>query len=224
MARLARVVVPGYPHHVTQRGNRRQPTFFCDGDYGIYLDLMAQWCSAWAVEVWAYCLMPNHVHLIVVPESEEGLCRAIGEAHRRYTRHVNFREGWRGHLWQGRFASFVMEEAYLRLAVRYVEMNPVRARLVREAGRYRWSSAKAHLIGQDDGLVKVSPLLERYGDWRKVLGKEAGTDEVLKVFRSHERTGRVLGSEGFVAKVVRLVGREVRPGKPGRPQKHRTES
>ena len=96
MARLARVVVPGFPHHVTQRGNRRQLTFFCDGDYEIYLGLMAQWCWAWGVEVWAYCLMPNHVHLIVVPESEEGLCRAIGEAHRRYTRHVNFREGWRG--------------------------------------------------------------------------------------------------------------------------------
>jgi len=219
MARLARVVVPGFPHHVTQRGNRRQPTFFCDGDYEIYLDLMAQWCGAWGVEVWAYCLMPNHVHMIVVPESEEALCRAIGEAHRRYTRHVNFREGWRGHLWQGRFSSFVMEEAYLRSAVRYVEMNPARARLVREPGRYRWSSAKAHLTGQDDGLVKVKPLLQRYGDWRKVLGKEVGTDETSMVLRSHERTGRVLGAEGFVAKVARLVGREVRPGKPGRPRK-----
>ena len=224
MARLARVVVPGFPHHVTQRGNRRQLTFFCDGDYEIYLGLMAQWCGAWGVEVWAYCLMPNHVHLIVVPESEEGLCRAIGEAHRRYTRHVNFREGWRGHLWQGRFASFVMEEAYLRAAVRYVEMNPVRARLVREPGRYRWSSAKAHLAGQDDGLVKVSPLLKRFGDWRKVLGKDGGTDEALNVLRSHERTGRVLGTEGFFAKVARLVGREVRPGKPGRPRKHRADS
>jgi len=224
MARLARVVVPGYPHHVIQRGNRRQPTFFCDGDYEIYLDLMAQWCGAWDVEVWAYCLMPNHVHLIVVPESEEGLCRAIGEAHRRYTRHVNFREGWRGHLWQGRFASFVMEEVYLRAAVRYVEMNPVRARLVREPGRYRWSSVKAHLTGQDDGLVKVKPLLECYGDWRKVLGRAEGTDEALEELRRHERTGRVLGSEGFVAKVARLVGREVRPGRPGRPRKRRTDS
>jgi len=95
--------------------------------------------------------MPNHVHLIAVPASEEGLCRALGEAHRRYTRHVNFREGWRGHLWQGRFASFVMEESYLRGSVRHVEMNPVRARLVREPWRHRWSSAKAHLSGEDDG-------------------------------------------------------------------------
>ena len=112
-----------------------------------------------------------------------------------------------------------MEEAYLRSAVRYVEMNPVRARRVKEPWRYHWSSAKAHLTGQDDGLVKVKPLLERYGDWRKVLSKDGGQQESLELLRRHERTGRVLGSEGFVAKVVRLVGREVRPGKPGRPRK-----
>ena len=113
MARLARVVVPGMPHHVTQRGNRRQETFFCDDDYQAYLKLMGEWCSEHKVQVWAYCLMPNHVHLIVVPKSEDGLRRAIGEAHRRYTRRVNFREQWRGHLWQGRFASFVLDESYL---------------------------------------------------------------------------------------------------------------
>ena len=110
MARLARVVVPGVAHHVTQRGNRRQPTFFQEDDYRAYLDLLGQWCGRCGVEVWAYCLMPNHVHLIVVPESEDGLRRGLGEAHRRYTRRINFREGWRGHLWQGRFASFAMDE------------------------------------------------------------------------------------------------------------------
>ncbi len=102
MARIARVVVPGVPHHVTQRGNRRQKTFFSDEDYEVYIELMAEWCAARGVEVWAYCLMPNHVHLVAVPESEDGLRRAIGEAHRRYSRRVNFREGWRGHLWGGR--------------------------------------------------------------------------------------------------------------------------
>src|SRR5947209_4469298 len=113
MARLARVVVPGLPHHVTQRGNRRLQTFFSDEDYRAYLDLMAHWCTACRVEIWSYCLMPNHIHLIAVPDSENGLRRAIGEAHRRYTRRVNFRQRWRGHLWQGRFASFVMDEPYL---------------------------------------------------------------------------------------------------------------
>ncbi len=109
MAQVGRVAAPGLPHHVTQRGNRRQRTFFCDQDYESYLQLMAQFCKPQNVEVWAYCLMPNHVHLIAVPDSAKGLRRAIGEAHRRYTRMVNFREGWRGHLWQGRFASFVLD-------------------------------------------------------------------------------------------------------------------
>ena len=112
MPRIARVAAPGFPHHVTRRGNRRQRTFFCNRDYQTDLELMAQWCSRCGVEVWAYCLMPNHVHLIVVPESEDGLRRAIGEAHRRYTRHANFRKRWRGHLWQGRFASYVLDEPY----------------------------------------------------------------------------------------------------------------
>ena len=94
MARLARVVVPNRPHHITQRGNRRQQTFFCDDDYRAYLDLLVEWCAKREVRIWGYCLMPNHVHLIVVPPTAEALCPAIGEAHRRYTRRVNFREGY----------------------------------------------------------------------------------------------------------------------------------
>ena len=158
MARLARVVVPGLPHHITQRGNRRQQTFFCDEDYEYYLELMGQWCTVHQVEIWAYWLMPNHVHLIAVPRSPDGLRLAIGEVHRRYTRMVNFREGWRGHLWQGRFASFVLDEPYVLTAARYVELNPVRAGLVKAPSRYRWSSAAAHVRGKDDALVQVAPL------------------------------------------------------------------
>src|SRR5512139_2387395 len=101
MARIARVVVPGIPHHITQRGNRRLQTFFSDDDYRVYAGLMAVWCREFRVEVWAYCLMPNHVHMIAVPSTEDSLRRAIAEAHRRYTRMVNLREKWRGHLWQG---------------------------------------------------------------------------------------------------------------------------
>jgi putative transposase len=124
MARIARVIATGYPHHVTQRGNRRQRTFFNDEDYAVYLELLSEWTRKHDVEVWAYCLMPNHVHLIVVPGTQDGLARAIGEAHRRYTRRINFREGWKGHLWQERFSSFPMDENHLLTAVRYVEMNP----------------------------------------------------------------------------------------------------
>ena len=214
MARLARVVVPGMPHHVTQRGNRRQPTFFCEEDYGAYVQLMGQWCRERGVEVWAYCLMPNHVHLIAVPQSEDSLRRAIGEAHRRYTRGVNFREGWRGHLWQGRFASFVMDEPYLLAAARYVELNPVRAKLVVAPSEYRWSSARAHLKGKDDGLVRVAPLLELAGRWRRLLSG-AVSEEELKAFREHERTGRVLGDEEFQQRLEKQLGRVLRRKTPG---------
>jgi len=119
MARIARVIAEGHPHHVTRRGNRRQRTFFSDADYRAYLDLMAAWCVKKGVAIWAWCLMPNHVHLVVVPRTREGLARAVGEAHRRYTRRVNFRKGWRGYLWQGRFASYPMDTAYALAAARY---------------------------------------------------------------------------------------------------------
>ena len=113
MARIARIVVPKMPHHITQRGNRRQKAFFNEGDYREYIALMSASCNLHGVEIWAYCLMCNHVHLIAVPEKPESLRHAIGEAHRRYTRAINFRNKWRGHLWQERFASFPMDEKYL---------------------------------------------------------------------------------------------------------------
>ena len=154
MARIARVVAPGIPHHGTQRGNRRQATVFCPDDYQAYKTLMAQWCRSCEVEIWAYCLMPNHVHLIAVPKSADELRRAIGEAHRRYTRRVNFREGWRGHLWQGRFASCPLDGSYLLAATRYIEQNPIRAGLVDRPEGYLWSSASAHLSGKTMPLSK----------------------------------------------------------------------
>ena len=220
MARLARLVVPGMPHHVTQRGNRRQQTFFNDGDYAAYLELMAQWCRERSVEIWGYCLMPNHIHLIAVPSSEDGLRLAIGAAHERYTRRINFREKWRGYLWQGRFASFVMDEAYLLAAARYVELNPVRAGLVASAGDWPWSSARAHLAGRDDCLVKVAPLLAMIGDWDAFLNS-AVPEEELRDLRRHGRTGRPLGNETFVERLEKMVGRALRPQKRGPKPKQR---
>jgi putative transposase len=151
MARLARVVAPGLPHHVTQRGNRRQQTFFSDDDYATDTALLAEHCAAARAAVWAWCLMPNHVHLILVPPEADSLRASLGEAHRRYTRHVNSRAGWRGFLWQGRFASCPMDEAHLLTAARYVERNPVRAKLARRPRDWRWSSARAHLAGRATG-------------------------------------------------------------------------
>jgi putative transposase len=225
MPRTARIVVPGIPHHVTQRGNRRLPTFFCDDDYKRYLEIMAELCSQKQVEIWAYCLMPNHVHLIAVPETKESLAEAIGEAHRRYTWLINSHQGWSGYLWQGRFASFPMDEAYLYMAACYVELNPVRAGLVKEAWQYRWSSAAAHISGRDDTLVRVNPLLKMFGDWRKYLAKDITIEETEKIHQ-HIKTGIPLGDESFITALEERYEMDFRPSKrgPKGPWKHKKTS
>lgn len=214
MARLARVVAPGLPHHVTQRGNRRQQVFFGEEDYRLYRTLLAAGCRAAGVAVWAWCLMPNHVHLILVPAAPDGLRAALGEAHRRYTRHVNEREGWRGFLWQGRFASFPMDERYLLAAARHVELNPVRAGLARRPRDWRWSSARAHLDGRDDGVVAAGPLLDLVPDWRGFL-KAGLREEEREAIRGAERTGRPLGSAAFIEGLEERLDRPLARRKPG---------
>jgi putative transposase len=204
------VVAAGVPHHVVQRGNRRQPVFFSSADYKAYLRLMAAWCRQERVEIWAYCLMSNHVHLVAVPDNEPGLARAIGEAHRRYTVRVNQRDNWRGYLWQGRFSSYPMDEEYLLSAVRYIELNPVRAGLVEKAWLYPWSSATAHVRGRDDTLVKVKPLLGRVEDWREYLNTEPDSTDI-ELLRRHARSGRPLGSSEFVETLESATGRELAP-------------
>lgn len=215
MPRIARVVAPGVPHHVTQRGNRRQRTFFIVGDYRAYINLIAEWTERHSVEIWAYCLMPNHVHFIAVPASKDGLRRAFGEAHRRYTLMINKRMGWKGHLWQGRFSSCPMDGAHLQEAARYVELNPVSAGLVESAAVYPWSSAAFHLTGIEDPLVKSSMLPEILGDWTTLLAEEI-TEERKEVFRLHERTGRPIGSKAFLQTLENDAGRVLVKNKPGR--------
>ncbi len=166
--------------------------------------------------MWAYCLMPDHVHLIVVPSHADGLRAALGEAHRRYARRINSREDWRGHLWQGRFASFPMDEAHLLACARHVERNPVRAKLCRTPRAWRWSSARAHLAGKDDALVTVAPLLKRVPDWRAFL-LGALEDDALATIRAHSRTGHPLGNDRFFKSLAKTFGRDVKPRKPGRP-------
>ena len=217
MPRIARIIAPGIPHHVTQRGNRRMETFFRDEDYQAYLALMAEWCRKFNVTIWAYCLMPNHVHLIAVPETEEGLRLAIGEAHRRYSVMINRRQKWTGHLWQGRFSSFPMDETYLLAAVKYIEMNPVRANFAPDPYSWKWSSARAHADGKDDVLVKVSPLLEMVGYWRLFLS-DIDEEDADKI-RRHERTGRALGADSFLESLELSLMRTVKRQKAGRKKK-----
>ncbi len=138
--------------------------------------------------------MPNHVHVIAVPSTEQSLRLAIGEAHRRYTKRVNSRKGWTGYLWQGRFSSFPMDEQHLLAAARYVELNPVRARLAATPQDYRWSSSRAHLTGRDDELVTAAPLIRIVGDWKSFLSTPIDGNATDSL-RRHEHTGRPLGDE-----------------------------
>ncbi len=215
MVRIARAVVPGLPHHVTQRGNRRAPIFFDPGDQRTYLRILREQVDRHRVEIWAYCLMPNHVHLIATPQEERGLAKAFGEAHRRYTAYVNARQEWTGHLFQTRFASVVMDERHLLTAARYIALNPVRARLVTKAEDWPWSSARAHLAGHDDQLVSVAPLLSRVESFADTLDLEPADSEFASL-RAAEKTGRPLGSSSFVASLEEHLNRKLAPQRPGR--------
>jgi putative transposase len=215
MARLARLVLPGIPYHVTQRGNRRAQTFFHDSDYRLYRELLAEAAAKAGTEIWCYCLMPNHVHLIVVPSDEDGLRRTFADAHRRYTAFINLRSRWTGHLWQGRFGAVAMDEPHLGHAMRYVSLNPVRARLVERAQDWAWSSVRAHLAGKDDGMVRVAPALERYGSFADFLGEDDGSGEAWRALRRSETTGRPLGGAEWIAAIEAKTGRRLAPQKRG---------
>ena len=199
---------------MTQRGNRRQTTFFEDSDFALYRDLLAEAARRAGTEVWSYCLMPNHVHLIVVPSDEDGLRRTFAEAHRRYTGFINARHRWTGHLWQGRYGAVAMDDQHLVHAARYVALNPVRARLCGRADEWEWSSARAHLAAKDDHLATVAPLLERVGDFVEFLGGEED-QRATRALRMAETTGRPLGNAAWISELERATGRVLAPQKRG---------
>ena len=187
--------------------------FFSDADRAEYLRQLSEQGRRFGVEYIAWCLMTNHVHLVAVPEEENSLALGVGEAHRRYTRFVNFREGWRGYLFQGRFHSFPLEGNFLLAAVRYVLRNPVRAGFVKAPWDYRWSSAK-WFVGEreDDPLAVPSDMLADITDRRAFLLQE---EDSLTEFRRHARTGRPLGSDSFLVHLEQLTGRVLRPRRRG---------
>ena len=215
MARLPRMVLPGIPHHVTQRGNRRERTFFEEGDYALYLDLLAEAAGRYGVEIWSYCLMPNHVHIVAVPRDADGLSQTFRYVHRHYTGYVNARMRVTGQLWQGRFASVAMDEQHLFAALRYVALNPVRARLVARAEDWRWSSVRAHYAGQGDHVVRVTPALERVGDFRVFLGEDFDEAFTYAALRKAETIGRPVGSAEWLEDMAAMTGLSLVPGKRG---------
>jgi len=224
MARLARLVVPGLPHHVTQRGNGRQRVFFGDADYRLYQGLLSASLKAAGVECWAWVLMPNHVHLILVPGDEDGLRRALAPVNRGYAGIINARRKRSGHFWQGRFGAVVMDEDHLAAALTYVMLNPVRARLVGRARDWRWSSARAYARGIDDGLTGRRAVLDRFPDIARMLAGDCDLRpdvEAMARLRAAETIGRPLGGPAFVKGIERETGRNLMPGKRGPKAKRR---
>ncbi len=214
MSGIQRVEAIGYPYHVVQRGNRNQKVFIRTNDKAKYWSILKIHADLFGLEVWAYCLMENHVHMIVVPRQKGSLTECIRETHRVYSRAINFREGWKGHLWQARFKSYPMDQRYLCAAVRYVERNPVRAGIVEKAEDYSWSSARAHLGNTTDDLLTSFYLMDEIKDWRLYLS-DIDDEKDLKFLRSHQETGRPLGNTAFVGDLEAKEGRILAKQKPG---------
>ena len=213
-------MVPELPHHIIQRGNRRQKVFFNEDDYGEYLRLLNSYSHKFKVDILAYCLMPNHIHLIAVPQRDGNLARAIGETHRNYTRFINFREKWRGYLWQGRFSSYVLDEGYLLTATRYILLNPVKAKITKEPWDYKWSSARHHMMRDNSFPVKDSLLRGLVGNWEKFLNMASGDDDV-RLLQLHERTGRPLGGNSFIEKLEAFLKINLKKRRAGRKKKEK---
>jgi putative transposase len=221
MARIARAIAVGYAHHATQWGNNREDVFFVDEDRRVYLELLQEQARKYGLEILGYCLMTNHVHLVAIPHEQEALALAIGRTHFHYTRYVNRLHRRSGHLWQGRFHSCALDGRHLWLALKYVELNPVWAKLCRRAWRYPWSSAAFHVDEQAESeLLNLTRWYSQItaDQWRKELA-EGLTDTEAAQIRLRTKTGRPLGSDRFVSKLETLLDRRLRPLPPGRPRK-----
>ncbi len=221
MARFPRVVVVNIPHHITQRGNARQVILSTDADRATYLDLLREYSQLYGLSILGYCLMSNHVHLIAVPHAPDSLSRSLKHAHGRYASYWNVRKSASGHVWQGRFYSCPLDESHLWEAMRYVELNPVRAAIVTGPDHWRWSSARVHC-----GLTCPDlPLdMERWGkrwtaeQWRAFLASDTESQQSAAL-RQCTHTGRPFGTPEFVAALEVQMLRPLAARKGGRPKK-----
>jgi len=219
MAHLARSTVIGYPHHVIQRGNYDQPVFEVEADYHRYFDWLHEYTLRYAVTIWAYCLMPNHVHFLCVPKAEGGLALAFNTLHMRYAQYFNGKKGITGHLWRGRFLSSMLDDRSVLEEVRFIENNPVRAGLVGRAEDYPWSSARHRVLRETGPIVEDDCFLNgEIKDWRAYLA-EKGDDPILIRTRQSLKTGRPSGDYRFVHTLEEIMGRRLMALPRGRPRK-----
>ncbi len=225
MPRISRAIAIGYPHHITQRGNYRQTVFAEKGDYVRYVELLAGFAPKYGLEIWAYCLMPNHVHFIGVPGRQESLARTFNTVHMLYAQYFNRKRNATGHLWQGRFFSCVLDERHLYAAVRYVEMNPVRAGIAQAPQDYPWCSAKSHMdvAGVEDKILSGRCFLtETVKDWGQYLGQDQDREATAGIIKA-TKIGRPCGKEDFVRQIEGLLNRRFMTLPRGRPLKMEKE-
>lgn len=226
MPRTARIAIVDVPHHITQRGNNRQDVFFVDDDRRVYLSLLKEHSEKYGLEILGWCLMTNHIHLIARPSAPDSLAKSLGRTHLRYTQYVNRLHGRSGHLWQNRFFSCPLGREHFWQALRYTEQNPLRAGIVRQAWKYPWSSAEAHVGGQDTANVLNLPYWRQISakvDWRQALEEEQAK-ETIEQIRIHTHTGRPLAGDSFISKLEKVLNKRLRPLPIGRPKKNEKES
>ena len=219
MPRIARIIAPGYPHHITQRGNNRAVVFYDDEDRQTYLDLLAGYTKRYALQVWAWCLLDNHVHLLVVPETEKALARGIGLTNMVYTQYFNRKYDQSGRIWQNRFFSCVVErKTYLWAVARYIERNPLKAGMVEQVQEYRWSSAACHVSGADNALLHQPDWLDPAEQGAYAAYCQGEDEEQDNAIRKATRSGRPLGGDRFVTTIEQELNRTIRTKRPGRPR------
>ncbi len=226
MPRIPRVIVPGLPHHVTQRGNGRRRTFLNEADRRVYLDLLRAQARRHGLSMWAWCLMDNHIHLLAVPDREDSLARVLGRTHAAYAQYWNAQRSGCGHLWQARFFSCPVEPEAAWVVAQYIETNPVRAGLVTAAEQWRWSSAGAHVTGRDAfNLLDLAPWSIDYDSsrWIRVLRTTVQDEAWQRRLEEATVRGRPVGTEAFIEQLERRLCRRLRPKPAGRPGKQRAE-
>ena len=229
MPRRSRIIVPGIPLHIIQRGNNRQACFFADEDYGVYLDWLREYSLSTGCAIHAYALMTNHVHLLLTPRHKESAGNLMKRLGQRYVQYINRRYKRSGTLWEGRFRSSIIEQdTYLFACHRYIEMNPVRAGIVNHPGEYKWSSYRVNGQGEHSGWIAHHSLYHNLGSdetertlaYRELFRNELETGEIDKI-RKATNGNFALGSSHFQDEIGSMLGRRVSPGKAGRPRKTR---
>jgi len=224
MARLSRVVVPGLPHHITQRGNNRRDVFLCGEDRKVYLSLIQKYCERYGVSILSYCLMTNHVHFIAIPGDGHSFAHTFRTCHMEYAMMFNKRQNQTGHLWNSRFYSCVLDAQHLLMAARYVERNPVRAGIVEKPWEWKWSSAAFH-TAQGPSELSVGDLFDYTGKaselWMDFISDSENQDFSCLI-RENTRTGRPVGPDSFINEMEAMTGRRIRQKQGGRPKKNRS--